>query len=85
MLIYSHIITPRVEYAFRVIFGHVLGLPYQLTTNEQAFLASNNPKIAYCKDRRGDEDHEREKCCDTSNVHDEGVHTINLYRNLDSY
>jgi hypothetical protein len=54
MLIYSHIITPRVEYAFRVIFGHVLGLPYQLTTNEQAFLASNNPKIAYCKDRRGD-------------------------------
>jgi len=47
MLIYVPNITPRVSYAFRVIFEHILNNSVGFTTHIDEFLASNEPKMAY--------------------------------------
>lgn len=47
MLVYSHKITPRVRYIFKVLLGEMLGLKVSFEDNRQAFLESSEPKLSY--------------------------------------
>ncbi|HET6558480.1 MAG TPA: polysaccharide deacetylase family protein [Prolixibacteraceae bacterium] len=49
LLIYSPVITPRVEYAFDLIFHTILGIEVSYTIREQEFLKSILPRINYSK------------------------------------
>lgn len=55
MLIYTHRITHRLEYIFKQIFAEMIGISYTLTTDEEAFAASELPKISYAYNPVGDE------------------------------
>ncbi len=55
MLIYTHRITNRLEYIFKQVFSEMLGVSYTLTTDEEAFAASELPKISYAYNPVGDE------------------------------
>jgi len=55
MLIFTHRITNRVEYVFKQIFAEMLGVSFTLTTDEEAFAASELPKISYAYNPVGDE------------------------------
>ena len=47
LLIYSPVITPRVEYSFDLIFKNILGIELIFTTSSEEFLQSVLPKINY--------------------------------------
>ena len=47
LLIYSRVITPRVEYSFGLICNNILGVELIFTTNPEEFLQSALPKINY--------------------------------------
>jgi len=47
MLIYTHKITPRILYTFRVVFERILNSSVHFTTHLDEFSASTEPKIAY--------------------------------------
>ena len=47
LLIYSPLLTPRVEYSFDLIFKTILGIELIYTTNSEEFLQSALPKINY--------------------------------------
>lgn len=49
LLIYSPVITPRVEYAFDLIFHTILGIEVSYTIREQEYLKSTLPRINYSK------------------------------------
>jgi len=49
ILIYTHKITKRVHYIFKLFFDTLLGVPFELTTDLEKFRACNGPKISYCK------------------------------------
>jgi hypothetical protein len=55
MLIYTHRITNRLEYIFKQVFSEMLGVPYTLTTDDEAFAASELPKISYAYNPVGGE------------------------------
>ena len=55
MLIFTHRITNRVEYVFKQAFTEMLGVSYTLTTDVEAFAASELPKISYAYNPVGDE------------------------------
>ena len=46
MLVYSHKITPRVRYIFRVMLGDMLGLNVSFTSDKEIFVASEEEKSA---------------------------------------
>jgi hypothetical protein len=50
ILIYTHTLSPRIAYAMELVLGTVLRLPYELTTDRQAFESSSLPKLAYVKE-----------------------------------
>lgn len=50
ILIYTHTLSPRITYTMDLVFGTVLQLPYELTSNRQAFETSALPKLAYAKE-----------------------------------
>jgi hypothetical protein len=51
MLVYTHTITPRIEYIFNLIFKEMMGLELQLTDNATEFSESALPKLAYTSQR----------------------------------
>lgn len=55
MLIYTHRVTNRLEYIFKQVFTEMLGLSYTITTDEEAFAASELPKISYAYNPVGNE------------------------------
>ncbi|MCF8464561.1 MAG: polysaccharide deacetylase family protein [Flavobacteriales bacterium] len=57
MLIYSHKITPRVRYIFRVMLGDMLGIKLAFTSDKEKFAVSESSKLSYCHSKIGDEIH----------------------------
>ncbi len=55
MLIYTHKITNRVRYTFRLYMDGLLGIPYKLTDQQDVFLAHTGPKFSYTQQPLGDE------------------------------
>lgn len=53
LLIYSPAITPRIEYAFDLIFHTILGIELTYTIKEEEYLKSTAPKINYSKTNLG--------------------------------
>lgn len=57
MLIYSHKITPRVQYIFHVLLGDMLGIEVSFTSDKKAFCAADGAKISYTHTKLSDEIH----------------------------
>ncbi len=55
LLIYTHKITPRVNYIFKHFFVRILQIPVTFTTEVGEFVAHNGPKITYSKSPLGSE------------------------------
>ena len=57
ILIYTHKITKRVQYIFKLYFGQLLGLEYKLTSSFDDFANFEGLKISYTKKKIDDEIH----------------------------
>ncbi len=55
-IIYTPKITPRIEYAMKVIFGVILGLEYVLTANESEYQQSTLFRINYGEESLSEEE-----------------------------
>lgn len=55
LLVYTSNITPRKEYIFDFIFNQILGVAYLLTSDAEAFLQHDGPKISYTTSALADE------------------------------
>lgn len=53
ILIYTHSITPRINYTIDLIFNTVLHCPYSITHDELFFSKSILPKLAYTNENKG--------------------------------
>ena len=51
MLIYTHIITARSRYIFKLLFAHLLEQEVELTDNLAVFEATGTPKLVYTNER----------------------------------
>ena len=49
LLIFADAISPRIDYVFNHVFVDQLGLKYKITTQINAFNASDKPKLSYSK------------------------------------
>jgi hypothetical protein len=49
LLVYTHKITPRLNYIFKHFFVRILQIPITFTTRVDEFVAYNGPKITYAK------------------------------------
>lgn len=47
LLLYSHTITPRIEYIFRLVIKDLAGFHFQLTDNSAQYLSHNDAKLHY--------------------------------------
>ncbi len=74
MLIYSHSISPRVRYIFKVMLGDMLGLSVKFTSKQAVFASSEEPKISYTHTQIADELHFRS----TGLLHEKGVNDQNI-------
>ena len=50
LLLYAAQPTPRVRYACKVLFSHILGLPVAVTSDWSPFLSADAPKVIYGSD-----------------------------------
>lgn len=55
LLVYTHKITPRLNYIFKQIFVRILQIPVSFTTKVEEFVVHNGPKITYAKSPLGSE------------------------------
>jgi hypothetical protein len=55
LLIYTHRLTSRSKYTFKLIFEDILGLAHEITTDKVAFKKHQGPKITYCRQPVDDE------------------------------
>jgi len=55
LIIFSHILTPRIKYIFNFIFKDILKAEVEFTGNSQYFLLSEHIKISYGNDPLADE------------------------------
>jgi hypothetical protein len=55
LLVYTHKITPRLNYIFKHYFVRILQIPVTFTTKVGEFVAHNGPKITYSKAPLGSE------------------------------
>lgn len=55
LLIYTHQLSSRVYYTFNLIFSSILGIDYEITTDEEKFRMHNGEKISYSKKIVSDE------------------------------
>lgn len=74
MLIYSHRVTNRVKYIFRVLFHDMLGIELEFTSNKEDFLAVDSPKLSYTHAQLKDELHFRS----IGLLHEKGVKDQNI-------
>jgi hypothetical protein len=49
LLVYTHKITPRVQYAFKHLCTRILGIPVSFTTTIEEFIAHDSIKMSYTK------------------------------------
>lgn len=49
LLVYTHKITPRLNYIFKHFFVRILQIPVSFTTKVEEFVAHNGPKMTYSK------------------------------------
>lgn len=47
LLVYTHTITPRIEYIFRLVIKDLAGFDFQLTNNSAQYLSHNDAKLHY--------------------------------------
>ncbi|GAB1307638.1 polysaccharide deacetylase family protein [Urechidicola sp. KH5] len=59
LLVYTHKITPRLNYIFKQIFVRIIQIPIDFTTSIEAFVAHNGPKMSYTNKPLGSEFHIR--------------------------
>ena len=62
LLIYAKKITNRLGYTLNLVFGELMGIEYSITTDEDFFVESKDPKLSYCKHKLCDETF---LCCDS--------------------
>ncbi|MDC0304209.1 polysaccharide deacetylase family protein [Flavobacteriales bacterium] len=74
MLVYSHKITPRVRYIFKVMFGDMLGLQVGFESDKKTFSDAEEPKFSYSHSLVSDELHVRSQGL----LHDTGVKDQNI-------
>lgn len=55
LLVYTHKITPRLNYIFKHFFGRILNISVAFTVKVEEFVAHNGPKITYAKAPLGSE------------------------------
>lgn len=55
LLIYSSRITHRIRYIFQLIVGQLLGVPFEITTDAEAFRSYEGPKMSYGRAPLADE------------------------------
>tara|TARA_B110000444_G_C18845694_1_gene601824 strand:+ start:1258 stop:2562 length:1305 start_codon:yes stop_codon:yes gene_type:complete len=55
ILVYSHIISPRLRYAFNMLFIQFLGAEVSYTTKIEEFISFEGPKLSYTKKNLGNE------------------------------
>ncbi|WP_299055394.1 polysaccharide deacetylase family protein [uncultured Polaribacter sp.] len=55
ILVYTHKITPRVQYIFKHILTRTLSISVNFTTKIEDFVAHNGPKLSYTKTPLGNE------------------------------
>jgi hypothetical protein len=55
LLVYTHKITPRLNYIFKHIFVRILQIPVSFTTKVEEFVVHSGPKITYSKSPLGSE------------------------------
>ena len=55
LLVYTHKITPRLNYIFKHFFIRILHIPVEFTTKVEKFVAHNGPKLTYAKQPLGKE------------------------------
>ena len=55
LLVYTHKITPRLNYIFKHVFETMMNLPVEFTTTVEAFVMHAGPKISYTFKPLGDE------------------------------
>jgi hypothetical protein len=51
MLVYTHTITPRVQYIFRLLLKEMMGIEPHFTQDVEVFESASLPKLAYGKQR----------------------------------
>lgn len=57
ILIYTHKITKRIQYIFKLYFGYLLGVEFKLTSKLEDFQSFEGLKISYTKKKIDDEIH----------------------------
>jgi hypothetical protein len=55
VLIYTHRLTSRSKYTFKLYFETILGIDFKITTEKEEFLNYKGPKFTYCRSPIGDE------------------------------
>lgn len=55
ILVYTEILTPRIEYIFRLIFTEILDIEVSFTTRQKEFVQSDLPRVNYSYEKFGDE------------------------------
>jgi hypothetical protein len=55
LLVYTHKITPRLNYIFKQIFTRILGLEVEFTTKIEEFLSAEGMKFSYTRQALGNE------------------------------
>lgn len=59
LLVYTHKITPRLNYVFKHICTRLLGIPVSFTSKVEEFIAHDNMKMSYSTQKLGNEFHIR--------------------------
>jgi hypothetical protein len=57
LLVYTHKITPRLNYVFKHICTRVLNIPVSFTSKIEEFIAHDSLKMSYCGQQLGNEFH----------------------------
>ncbi len=75
LLVYTHKITPRLNYTFKHFFTRILQIPIEFTTKVEKFVAHNGPKLTYAKQPLGKEVFVRS----SDLLFDQGINDIEIY------
>lgn len=57
LLVYTHKITPRLNYIFKQVCTRILGIPVSFTTQVEQFIAHDSLKMSYSTQQLGNEFH----------------------------
>lgn len=74
ILIYTHKITPRVNYIFKHVFTRTLHIEVTFTTKVEDFVAYNGPKLSYTKVALGNEFFVKS----TDLLFEQGIHDVEI-------